>query len=156
MMEFALVNVNPKHRKTTDCATRAVCQACNIPYKEAAQALFDEWMRTGYEMTSSKVFESVLTKYGFTKHGKPLNPWTNKTYSVGEIYKLIKEDEIAVVQVANHYTVVKGGRIIDLWDCSPKSIYRYYTKKASCSKDLEVYGGEIKAIKQAEGRRVRL
>ena len=130
MIQFLKVNVNPKKRKTGDCAVRAVCQACNIPYEQAAKELFDEWMRTGYDMTSPRVFAQVLANHGFVKHGKPKKP-DGKTYSVGDLIEEIGEDSILVIQVASHWTVSKACRIIDLWCPVNKSVYGYFAKKAA-------------------------
>lgn len=157
-MRFLKVNVNPHNKKTGDCATRAVCQACNIPYEDAAKELFDEWMATGIEMTHPKVFEAVLSRHGFEKHGKPFKS-DGKTFSVEELVDHVnqgyKEPKILVVQVANHWTVVKGDKLIDLWDCSMKSVYGYYEKNV-LHEELRVYGGLIKESKEAKGRRVTL
>ena len=137
MFTFLPVNVNPHHRKTGDCATRAICQACNIPYEQAAKELFDEWMRTGYDMTTPRVFASVLAKHGFVKFGKPRKP-DGTTYRVGDMVEEFGKDHILVMQVANHWTVSKGDRLIDLWDCSNKSVYGYYSKMAD-ENELRVY-----------------
>ena len=153
-MRFLLVNVNPWNKKTGDCATRAICQACNIPYKEAAKELFDEWMRTGEEMTYPKTIQNVLEKHGFTRFGKPKHS-DNTTYSVEQIGKKFGKEHIIVVQVANHWTVIKGDKLIDLWDCSGKSVYGYYIKPAT-EEEMKVYGGEIKKSSEAKGRRFLL
>lgn len=154
-MRFYLVNVNPKNKKTGDCAVRAVCQATNLPYKDVAKELFDEWMKAGYEMTDHRVVRKVLERHGFVEYGKPKKD-NGKTYCVGEINQLIGDDAIALVQVANHYTVVKGENLIDLWDCSAKSVYRYFVRKPTSRKELEVYGGVIKEDHIAKGGMVRL
>ena len=70
-MEFLKININPKNKKTTDCAVRAVAQACNIAYNEAAKELFDLWLETGYEMTEPRTMTQVLEKHGFVTKGKP-------------------------------------------------------------------------------------
>lgn len=154
-MRFLEVNVNPWKKKTGDCATRAVCQACNIPYEQAARELFEEWMRTGEEMTFPKTIASVLERHLFVKFGKPKHS-DNTTYSVEQLGKKYGKDHIIVAQVANHWTVIKDDKLIDLWDCSGKSVYGYYLKKAENPEELKVYGGEIKASKECKGKRVRL
>lgn len=146
-MRFLEVNVNPWKKKTGDCATRAVCQACNIPYKQAAKELFDAWMETGDEMTLPKSVAVVLLAHGFERFGKPKHS-DNSTYSVKEIGKKYGKGSIVVVQVANHWTTIKDDKLIDLWDCSKKSVYGYYVKKALDETELKVYGGEIKSSKE--------
>lgn len=140
-MRFLKVNVNPYGRKTSDCAVRAVCQACGIPYQQAAKELFDRWMDTGEEMTSPKVFEHVLTSHGFRKFGKPFHS-DGTTYSVAQLCRKFGKGHALVIQVAGHWTVCKGDRLIDLWDCSRKSVYGYYSK-AVPEDGLKVYGGPV-------------
>lgn len=154
-MRFLNVNVNPWNKKTGDCATRAVCQACNIPYKQAAKELFDVWMETGEEMTLPKTIAIVLQKHGFEKFGKPKHS-DNTTYSVEQLGKKYGKDHIIVVQVANHWTTIKDDKLIDLWDCSMKSVYGYYIRKATSPEELKVYGGEIKESKDCRGKRLRI
>ena len=154
-MRFLEVNVNPWKKKTGDCATRAVCQACNIPYKQAAKELFDEWMSTGEEMTFPKTIAKVLIDHGFERFGKPKHA-NNTTYSVEQLCAKYGKGNIIVAQVANHWTVIKDDKLIDLWDCSMKSVYGYFIKKAQTESELAVYGGEIKSSKTAKGRRTLL
>lgn len=137
MIQFLQFNVNPHHKKTGDCATRAVCQACNIPYAEAAKELFDEWMRTGYDLTEPRIFARVLPRHGFTKFGKPKKP-DGTTYKVGDLIKEFGKDSILVIQVANHWTVSKGDTLIDLWNCLNKSVYGYYAKKVESEDELRI------------------
>ena len=154
-MRFLETNVNPRKKKTGDCAVRAVCQACNIPYRQAAEELFGEWMSTGWEMTCPKTIAKVLADHGFERFGKPKHA-DNTTYSVGQLCEKYGKGNIIVAQVANHWTVTKGDKLIDSWDCSMKSVYGYFIKKAQSESELEVYGGEAKPSKTAKGRRIRL
>lgn len=151
-MRFVKVNVNPKRKKTGDCVVRAIVQATCLPYEEVAKMMFDAYMESGYSFASREAAEIVLSKLGFTKHKKPFKA-SGKTYSVGETYSLIDKDEIAVLNVANHFSCVKGDKLIDLWDCSGKSIYGYYTKKAETQDQLMVYGGKIEQTKEIAGKR---
>lgn len=153
-MRFLKVNVNHHNKKTSDCAVRAAAQACNIPYQQAAKELFDRWMDTGEEMTSPKVFEYVLSNHGFQKFGKPFHS-DRTTYSVEQLCRKYGKGNILVVQVAGHWTVCKDDKLIDLWDCSKKSVYGYYLKKAT-EDELKVYGGKILESKDLDAKKVRL
>lgn len=149
-MEFLKININPKNKKTTDCAVRAVAQACNTPYDKAAKELFDAWMETGYEMTEPRVIAKVLAHYGFIQMGKPKHA-NNKTYSVKELCDELGKGHIILAQVAGHYTVLKGDKLLDLWDCSTCCVYRYFIKKATSSRELVPLG---KVLEDKKKRRI--
>ena len=127
-MKFEEYNANPKRKKTGDCAVRAICVACKIPYEQAAKELFDEWMRTGYEMTDYKVVKAVMLRHGFVAHGKPFK-CDGTTYKVHELVDAIGRGHRLLIQVANHYTTSESDRLLDSWDCSFKSVYRYFSKE---------------------------
>ena len=150
IMEFLKININPKNKKTTDCAVRAVAQACNTAYDKAAKELFDAWMETGYEMTEPRVIAKVLAHYGFIQMGKPKHA-NNKTYSVKELCDELGKGHIILAQVAGHYTVLKGDKLLDLWDCSEKSVYRYFIKPAKSPRELTPLG---KVLEDKKKRRV--
>ena len=155
-MEFVKANVNPKGKKTGDCVVRAIVQATCMPYAEVMKMMFDISIASGYSFASRQVAESLLTKLGFEKHKKPFKP-SGKTYCVAEAAMLLEEDDIAVLNVANHFTCVKGGKLIDLWDCSSKSIYGYFTKKAKSMDELNVYGArKIEETYEIALRKVRI
>lgn len=143
MLKFYPCNVNPHNRKTSDCVVRAIAQASGKDYDEVAKDLFDEWMRTGYEMTSNKTVDAVLAKYGFVQFKKPFKP-NGKTYMAREMDELLDPDESCVVRIANHLTCAKGGYLIDLWDCGSKSVYGYY-KKGVLKEVIRPFGKPTKA-----------
>ena len=149
-MEFLKININPKNKKTTDCAVRAVAQACNIAYNEAAKELFDLWLETGYEMTEPRTMTKVLEKHGFVTKGKPKHE-NNKTYSVKELGDEFGKGNIILAQVAGHYTVLKNNKLLDLWDCSTCCVYRYFIKKATSSRELVPLG---KVLEDKKKRRI--
>jgi len=144
MLSVVLHNVNFKNKKTGDCVVRAVAEAASLPYKEAARMLFDEWMRTGYEMTDNKCVTKVLETLGFVKMKKPFKP-TGHTYMAKEMDEVMPAGSVAVVQVANHLTCVKGGSLIDTWDCSRKSVYGYWVKERSQTCVTDSDGKQTKA-----------
>lgn len=127
MLSFEQVNVNPKNKKTGDCVVRAITMASGFTYKEVATMLFNEWMKSGYEMTDKHTVNKVLSDLGFIFHKKPAR-LSGKTYQVKDMDQLLDPGESAVLQVANHYTCAKDNMIYDLWDCRSKSVYGYWTK----------------------------
>ena len=151
-MRFVKANVNPKRKKTGDCVIRAIVQASCLPYEQVAKMMFDAYMETGYSFDSRECAEIILTKLGFEKRKKPFKP-NGKTYCVGEAYQFIKPDEIAVLNVAHHFSCVKGDKLIDLWDCSKKSVYGYYVRQATSPEELQVYGAKIEQTKEVASQR---
>lgn len=156
MLEYVNLNVNPKRKKTGDCSTRALCQATNTPWAEVIKMQCEESCKSCYDPTSPQVVEALLNKLGFAKMGKPFKP-SGRTYAVAEMDQLLKPDDIAVVQVANHWVCVKGTRYIDIWNSGIKSVYRYFVKHGCSEHDLRLYAngktirinlmtGEVKAI----------
>lgn len=132
MIGYVNRNVNPKNRKTGDCAIRAVATAAGIPYEVAQKMLFEAAADTCYDYADKKCVDKVLTKLGFVKHKQPkyINIYDQtKKYLVGEIDHLISLRARAVVLMANHYTAVVDHDCIDTWDCREKTIGNYWTKE---------------------------
>ena len=132
MVNFSLVNVNPKRKKTVDCVVRAISNASGVNYNQVAKELLELWLETGYEMTDKRVTDKWLTKNGFTKMAQPKRA-NGKKYLVGEIEDLVSSEYNVVISLANHYTCYIGedDEIQDLWDCRYKTIGNYWVKKGS-------------------------
>lgn len=81
--------------------------------------------------------ERVLKKFGWVKMKQP-RKWDNTKYTVDEIGEIVTAAEMfagILVTVANHHTCVRDGKLIDIWDCSHKSIGNYYVKSNACLSD---------------------
>ena len=129
-LTYTEVNVNPKGRKTGDCSTRALVSTLGISYDEALKLQMEEALKCYYDPTSKQVMERVLKKFGWVKMKQP-RKWDNTKYTVDEIGEIVTAAEMfagILVTVANHHTCVKDGKLIDIWDCSYKSIGNYYVK----------------------------
>lgn len=57
MVEYFVVNKNPKGKKTGDCTTRALCNILNITYQEALKEQYETCLKTGYSVYSREVIE---------------------------------------------------------------------------------------------------
>lgn len=130
MIDFANINLNPKHRKTGDCSTRALCGTLNIPYKEALKLQFEESLKCFYDPTSKQVIERVLKRFGWVKMKQPRKE-DNTKYKVGEMDEILTPEQMkqgVLVTVANHHTCINNGCVCDIWDCRNKSVGNYYVK----------------------------
>lgn len=129
MLGFSNVNLNPKGKKTGDCAIRALAGASGRPYSQVYDDLYLLSKKTGYVLNDMKNVAKLLRAYGFEKLGKPFKP-NGKTYEAREADSFLEPGDVAVLQVANHLTCVVGGTIRDTWDCGRKSVYgRWVLKK---------------------------
>ena len=126
MTQFIQYNCNPKGRKTGDCSTRALATILNISYEKALQEQCDTAIKYCYGLTSKETIEKIMAKYGWTKMKQPRKD-NGKKYLVGEINKLTSEN--ALILMANHFSVMCGGAILDIWDCRDKTIGNYWVKK---------------------------
>lgn len=130
MICFKEINVNPKHRKTGDCSTRAIVGVLGISYDEALKLQTEESLKSYYDPTSKQVMEKVLAKFGFVKMKQP-KKYDGTKYEVRELDQLLDKrtlDEGVLVTVANHHTCIKDGYIQDTWNCGRKTVGNYYIK----------------------------
>ena len=127
MIGFEFKNLNPKNKKTADCVIRALTVATGDSYEVIRDELIEIMKKTGYMINSKNAYERLLKARGWVKHKQPRYPDGLK-FKVGEIGYLIKENESAVVSLANHLTAIEKGKIVDTWDCRHKTIGNYYTK----------------------------
>lgn len=128
MIAFKNINNNFKNKKTSDCVIRALSGASGKDYKQVAQELFDIYMKTGYMMNDKHCYEKWLESNGFVKMKQP-RKYDNSKYLVGEIDRLIRLNENAVISCANHLTCVYNDELVDIWDCRKKTIGNYYVKQ---------------------------
>lgn len=130
MLVFLKVNYNPKGRKTGDCSTRAIANLLHISWEEALKLQYDMSIETKYDLTSREVMEKVLAKFGYAKFKQPRKA-DNTKYRIREFDKVLSDKKMkngVIVNVANHYTVVRNGCLEDTWDCGGKSGGNYYAK----------------------------
>lgn len=52
MLSFKCVNVNPKHRNTGDCSTRALVGVLGLPYEEVLRMQVEESLKCYYDPSS--------------------------------------------------------------------------------------------------------
>ena len=130
MIKYLEKNVNPKHRKTGDCSTRALVGTLGISYDEALKMQTEISLKTYYDPTSKQVMEKVLERFGYAKMKQP-RKWDNTKYEVRELDEILTQKHMkegVLVTVANHHTCIVNGKIQDIWNCGQKTVGNYYVK----------------------------
>lgn len=125
-MQFTASNINPLKKKTGDCAVRSIASGTGKTWNEVYQGLFEIGFKNKTMPNSKETMELYLDACGWTRHKMPRK--TDKTkYTVRELAD--ERKETMIVQVANHFTAIVNGELIDTWNCSQKSVYNFYTKR---------------------------
>lgn len=130
MLKYVEKNVNPKHRKTGDCSTRALVGTLGISYDDAIRLQAEAAIKYCYGITDKEVMESVLRKFGFVKMKQPRKA-NNTKYRVGELDQLLTDKQMqegVFVTVAGHHTCITNGYLQDIWDCRDMCVGNYYVK----------------------------
>lgn len=130
-MDFEIVNVNPKKRKTGDCSTRALANTLNISWEEALQLQMEEALKCYYDPTSKQVVERVVARFGYVKMKQPRKDNGGK-YSVNELKQILTDEQMeegVLVTIANHHTCIKHHAIQDTWNCGRKYVCNYYVRE---------------------------
>lgn len=130
MLSYFEFNVNPKGRKTGDCAVRALVGTLNISYEEAIDKCAYWAKKKCYGITDKQIMELVLKEYGYVKCKQPRKQ-NGKKYLVGEMDRILTKAQMAegvLVTIANHHTCITCGKVQDIWDCRYKTVGNYYVK----------------------------
>jgi len=113
-------NAHPKGIKTTDCVVRAISKATNIEYMECRRKLNQlkrDWGFTSYKDTKFlyKYFEGYPRLIFKAVRGEPRLKGSDFTnlHPVGTF----------VLKMAGHVTICIDGVILDIWDCTYRSVY---------------------------------
>lgn len=156
MLSYLELNVNPKHRKTGDCAVRALVGTLGIGYDEAIDRCAYWAKKKCYGITDKQTMELVLKDFGYVKMKQPRKADGHK-YWVGEMDEILtpqQMEEGVLVTIANHHTCITCGVVQDIWDCRYKSVGNYYVKTKSNQKEIDAM--LEKAKKELKKRKVRL
>lgn len=130
MIKYKKLNVNPKGRKTGDCAVRALVGTLGISYDEAIDRCAYWAKKKCYGITCKETMELVLKEYGYVKMKQP-RKWDNTKYTVGEMDEVLTRKQMmegVFITVANHHTCIKDEVVIDIWDCRDSCVGNYYVK----------------------------
>lgn len=124
---FTYDNRNPKDKKTSDCAIRAIACALDKPWEEVFDALCVIAKKKCTMPNDPAVYEKYLNDNGWKKH-KSLKHDNGTRYTINEFCDYLPSDAISIVHVSKHLTCIKDKKIHDSWNCSSYSAGIYYTK----------------------------
>ncbi|MFA5130282.1 MAG: hypothetical protein WC477_05210 [Patescibacteria group bacterium] len=113
-------NAHPKGIKTTDCVVRAISKATNIEYMECRRKLNQlkrDWGFTSYKDTKFlyKYFEGQPRLIFKAVRGEPRLK--------GSDFTVLHPKGTYILKMAGHVTVCIDGVILDIWDCTYRSVY---------------------------------
>ena len=140
MLSYLELNVNPKGRRTGDCAVRALVGTLGIGYDEAIDRCAYWAKKKCYGITDKQTMELVLKDFGYVKMKQPRKADGTK-YLVGELDQIltpVQMEEGVLVTIANHHTCITCGVVQDIWDCRYKSVCNYYVKDHTSPKVKEL------------------
>lgn len=117
---FQEFNAHPKGIKTTDCVVRAISKATNIEYMECRRKLNQlkrDWGFTSYKDTKFlyKYFDGYPRLIFKAVRGEPRLK--------GSDFSVLHPIGTFVLKMAGHVTVCVDGVILDIWDCTYRSVY---------------------------------
>ena len=123
---FEFYNANPKDRRTGDCSVRCVATALGITWDEAVDLVCEMSHKTKIEPFGRKMVDKILVANGFMPMKIKLENGKRPTMAtLLDKYK----GYIIVGIIAHHEMCARGGKVLDIWDSSNRSLYKYYIKK---------------------------
>lgn len=124
---FNFHNENPKGCLTAqDCALRALGY-CNDGWDNVYKELSEIGFEIKNTFNSNKCVEEYLKRHGWDKQKQPRKS-DGRKIKLQDFARAHKDDGKIFVGIANHWTCVDGGYIIDTWDCGEKCVGNYWTK----------------------------
>lgn len=119
-------NDNPIANKTTDCTTRAIGVALNIPWEKAYVLLSAAGFSMGLvPLDKDILWGSVLRQHGFRRY---LTPDCPDCYTVSEFCKLHPYG-VYVLKTDSHVVTAVDGKYYDVFDSGNEPVIYYWTKE---------------------------
>jgi hypothetical protein len=109
-----------KKDRIGDCVVRALAIATKEDYQEVRKELWQTSFQIGDMPNGDATWKLFLEKRGFVKVKKI------KGYCLGQYP--INQNEVHVVQLANHLVCLDDGLVRDIWDCRHKYPYATWKK----------------------------
>ncbi len=126
-MKLIKTNLNPLNKSNAcDCVVRAIAGFTGLSWDNVYKDLCAVGFKLKVMPNSRIAFTKYLEGEGFIKNPMPRFP-DNTKYTLKE-FIAANPDLKAIVSLANHITFINKGALIDIWDCSYKSVGNYYTR----------------------------
>ena len=125
-MIFEKYNKNPRNIKASDCAVRAIATALNQSWLQTYNDLCNLGADLCRMPNEPITYERYLKQKGFDKQKMPKRE-DNTRYTIEEFAdELADVDKVYIISVAKHLTVLRGVTLVDIWNCSYKSVGNYW------------------------------
>lgn len=135
---FHFHNANPKGKRTTDCVTRALSTALEIPYETVVRELAELQIKTGYDSADSTLYGKYLKSKGWVKHRQPRcydnTKYTGKAFcceiraGYGGNFPELEYQRIIAHIGGHHIVAIVNGKVWDTWDSTDGCIGNYWVK----------------------------
>ena len=121
-------NVNPRGKKTGDCAIRAVAVATGLGWDKAYLGLSDAGFKVKSAMNDTEAIQFFLVDMLGWKEGKVRAVKGSRRPTV-DSFSRENPNIYAVLRTAHHITCCAKGNYVDIWDCGEQSVYKYWYKE---------------------------
>jgi hypothetical protein len=110
MSKFRYWNENPQGEKKSDCVTRAITLACNLPYPTVRRKLYHSAKLLDCSKLCCNCYANAIQN---ALGGMPVNC---EGITVGEFADL-HPIGIYLIRIEGHLTALIDNCIYDIWDC---------------------------------------
>ena len=125
-MEFIQINNNPRRRKTSDCAIRAISFVTNKKWNEVFEELSKIAIKSFLTMSDKRTIIQYLKNLNYEEVLLPKKS-KNQYYTLDEFNEMIAEkDKTYLVNTIGHLTVIKDKKLYDTFDVSKKPVGYYW------------------------------
>lgn len=124
--KFRYYNPNSCGARVGDCAVRALCVACNIPWDVAYQLLCDKGFKMCDMPSSNAVWGAVLRDRGFVQSAFPRDLPDEYTL---EDFCRDNPRGVFVVALNGHVVTAVNGHYYDTWDSGGEYPLYYFYKE---------------------------
>lgn len=111
MQDFKFYNANPLGEIESDCVTRAISRALDLPYYSVLNKLYAIGELFECEELCVCCYNHLLEKF----YGLERRFANGRT--VGQIAKQFNNNKV-LIRIQGHLTMAEFGTIFDLWDCT--------------------------------------
>ena len=123
MSNFVYRNVNPDNESINDCVTRAISTATGLKYHAVENLLVLSANKFGCDALVKICYQNLLEKVLCYRGHDCCDGET-----VGEIAERYNNHKL-LIRIDGHLTCAIYGIIEDLWDCSQKTVDRFWIIK---------------------------